>query len=447
MPSHSNNAHIANPIQIFIKPMVSVPGISGRDGGSAPSNGGQSFVLTASCDESVDALRSLIFHKTHIVPNRQVLLFQNKVLQSGMRLNEYHGLCDNATVEVRYSNHSDWFDRGRQDIDCGIIRLNGHIEALEEHRHGIEAVTEELAQKIKSAPTLCHLERCKIDDAADREMAALHKKVGALRALLSGGSVTAEIRDAVESLSQLISKAITSVNQEEGLRVHRIDRKIAEIECEIKVKEAMLSDLETEKATVRSNSDQHRGDLAAVRTEHVERAKARLSALCNVDMASIVDALRDSKEERFKELERVSSEWDTENLEVWIRSINRRHFDRSEFDSFFESLRSECVDGGNLQELASGVCCGLLGLSGHDDQQLLIREVNGLLRLNMDNDFIVRGNRCCACLAKCIECVLCPCGHQPYCFQCANTARDHDNRCPICRTQITQVMRTWISGV
>ena len=145
----------------------------------------------------------------------------------------------------------------------------------------------------------------------------------------------------------------------------------------------------------------------------------RVKRLCSVDMDKIVDTLKESKMARFKELEQESSEWDTENLEVWIRNINRGHFNRDHcgYDAFFENVRSQCIDGSNLQELASGVCLGLLGLTNDADQQLLTQNVNELLRMNMDNDFIVKGNRCCACLSKCIECVLCPCGHQPYCYQ------------------------------
>eukprot|EP00483_Globobulimina_turgida_P005868 UN05878 len=117
------------------------------------------------------------------------------------------------------------------------------------------------------------------------------------------------------------------------------------------------------------------------------------------------------------------------------------------YEIFFHNLRKQCISGENLQELSSTICLNLLGLTSEKDQNILIQNVNNLLRMNMDNEFIVKGNRCCACLSKCIQCVLCPCGHQPYCFDCANKSRKHDNRCPICRTRIMNVMKTFIAGV
>jgi len=426
------------PIQLFIKPHHSTHECH------------QSFVITASPNDSVDKLRDLIFHKTHIIPNRQLLLFQNKLLQSGSRLNQYRGLSNNCTVEVRYANERDWFDRSRSHIDNGIIKLNQQMECLQREQSKIETVTQSLHHKINSAPSLLQLNRCNVDDAGDKEMSALQHKVDEFQSAMNqNGSIRTEIQSLMSSLQTLISNAMTSVNHEEEMKCNVIDKKMQSIEAEIKSLESRLSDLETEKATLRSNSDQHRTELNALRTQHVQRNKVRVKRLCSVDMDKIVDQLKESKVARFKQLEERSSEWDTDNLEIWIRNINRGHFNRDErgYDAFFENLRRECIDGGNLQELASGVCLGLLGLTDDADQQLLMQNVNGLLRMNMENDFIVKGNRCCACLSKCIECVLCPCGHQPYCYQCATKSREHDNRCPICRSQITQVMRTFISGV
>jgi len=280
-------------------------------------------------------------------------------------------------------------------------------------------------------------------------MAALQQKVDEFQCSIHSGSIRTEISSSMASLQTLINNAMNSVNREEEMKCNVIDKKMQNIEAEIKTLKARLAELETQKATLQSNSDQHRTELNALQAQHVQRNKMRVKRLCSVDMDKIVDTLKESKMARFKELEQESSEWDTENLEVWIRNINRGHFNRDHcgYDAFFENVRSQCIDGSNLQELASGVCLGLLGLTNDADQQLLTQNVNELLRMNMDNDFIVKGNRCCACLSKCIECVLCPCGHQPYCYQCAVKSREHDNRCPICRSQITQVMRTFISGV
>jgi len=411
----------------------------------------RSFVITAQLDDSVDKLRALIFHKTSIIPNRQILQFRNKYLQSGSRLEDY-GLTNHCTISVRCGNDTNWFDCSRYHIDQGIIRLQDHIESLQREQSKIDSITQSLQQSIESAPSLAQLNRCNVDDRNDKEMRSLQRQVAEFRDLVGDGRTSPicnVIDKEMKSLQTLIQNAQNSVNHEETQKCNVMDKKIQSIDAEIKRLQDQRADLVMQKGTLQSDSVEHRHELQSLRDQHVTQNRRRVERLCAVDMAKIVESLKESKVARFKELEKESSEWDTENLEVWIRNISRGHFNRDHrgYDAFFENLQHQCIDGSNLQELASGVCLGLLGLTDEEDQRLLMQNVNGLLRMNMDNDFIVKGNRCCACLSKCIECVLCPCGHQPFCYECAKRAREHDNRCPICRSQITNVMRTFISGV
>ena len=209
----------------------------------------------------MDTLRDLIFQRTHIVPDRQQLLFQNKILQSGSRLNEYRGLSNHCTVEVRYTNERDWFDRSRSHIDNGIIKLNQQMECLQREQSKIENVTKELEDKIKSAPALSDLHRCKVDDHTDTEMAALQQKVDEFQCSIHSGSIRTEISSSMASLQTLINNAMNSVNREEEMKCNVIDKKMQNIEAEIKTLKARLAELETQKATLQSNSDQVFCDL------------------------------------------------------------------------------------------------------------------------------------------------------------------------------------------
>jgi len=49
---------------------------------------------------------------------------------------------------------------------------------------------------------------------------------------------------------------------------------------------------------------------------------------------------------------------------------------------------------------------------------------------------------CCICLDNCVNTVIVPCGHVCICEDCKQKIKD--NKCPICRQQITQIIKTYI---
>ena len=157
---------------------------------------------------------------------------------------------------MRYTNERDWFDRSRSHIDNGIIKLNQQMECLQREQSKIENVTKELEDKIKSAPSLSDLHRCKVDDHTDTEMAALQQKVDEFQCSIHSGSIRTEISSSMASLQTLINNAMNSVNREEEMKCNVIDKKMQNIEAEIKTLKARLAELETQKATLQSNSDQ-----------------------------------------------------------------------------------------------------------------------------------------------------------------------------------------------
>ena len=375
------------------------------------------FVVKVDRNELVDSLRNIIYSKCQIAPNRQILFFNNKQLLSGSRLNEYHGLNGHSTINVLYNDNKDWFNKERQNIEECILKLNESINHLKNEQNKIDSVTKNLRKCIETAPNLSSLNECKIDDFCDQNMSKLNAMVHNFQ---SNKAIKDRIDSCLHSLNLLIANALTSVNHEEEIKCSQIDEKMQKIETEMKRMEQTLNELESERARICSKNDKHRSDLNQITEHHIASNEHKIEAIVNgINMQQIVDNLRQSQTKRFRELESKNDEFDSNELIVWIKHINNGHFakESGEFDWFFECIERECIDGSHLQELSSNVCLSLLGLTNECDQNILIQHVNNLLRMNMNNDFIVKGNRCCACLSKCIQCVLVPCGHQPYCYE------------------------------
>eukprot|EP01084_Bolivina_argentea_P167669 290948_1 len=347
-----------NKIQIFIKPMVNMN----------DSNKNQTFVLTVSNTELIDDIRREIFGRCHIAPNRQILRFNNKLLQSGTRLNEYYGLCKDSTVYVLYNEQKDWFQKERQNIENEIIKLNHTIDSLKTEQSLIDDLTASLKTKIKTAPSLKELNLCKIEDCADVNMSQLSEMVLKFQHKMENGSMKQSIDLSMDSLNVLINNALTSVNHEEEMKCTQMDKKMSNIEYKIKLLEGEMRSLETQRATLVSRNDKHREDLTEINNRHIKTNKCKIKSILNhVNMNCIVQNLKESKIKRFKELEAKNEEFDCDNLILWIRSIQNRHFDHIKYKLFFANLEKQGMDGENLQELSSSICLSLLGLADDAD--------------------------------------------------------------------------------
>merc|ERR1712154_113211 len=185
------------------------------------------------------------------------------------------------------------------------------------------------------------------------------------------------IDSSMHSLDILIKNALCSVNHEEEIKLKRLNKKMEKIEYDIKMLEAELTSLETQKATLLSKNDKQRSDLNHINERHLTSNKYKIKTITDsVNIDVIVQNLKDVKNKRFKELEHENKKFDSENLSIWIKNIENGHFDNDQYMNFFANIKKQCIHGGNLQELSSNVCLNLLGLKDEFDQKILIQNVN-----------------------------------------------------------------------
>lgn len=65
-------------------------------------------------------------------------------------------------------------------------------------------------------------------------------------------------------------------------------------------------------------------------------------------------------------------------------------------------------------------------------------EVDGVSYLNNDQD-------CAICMASVRDCLLCPCHHMVTCFVCSSMLLNKHDGCPICRKDITEIVKVYHS--
>eukprot|EP01084_Bolivina_argentea_P285270 489165_1 len=239
------------------------------------NNYGQSFVVTISNNELIDNLRSEIYNKCAIAPNHQILHFNNKLLITGTRLNEYYGLDKNSTITVHYKNEKDWFRREEENIQNNISKLTQHINNLHSEEEIINNLTKDLCLRISSAPTLKQLSECKIEDNNDCNMSQLNNLINNFKHKINA-SIRNTIDESMSNLQILISNALCSINSEEEIKCNQINKKMEKIEYKIKLLEKELTQLETSKATLLSKYHKYKTDLNILSNKYIINNKSKI---------------------------------------------------------------------------------------------------------------------------------------------------------------------------
>merc|ERR1719242_865007 len=152
------------------------------------------------------------------------------------------------------------------------------------------------------------------------------------------------------------------------------------------------------------------------------------------------ETLSEHIQKRIEHFEEMRVEWTTEDVQCWMHLIEDEYFDDDEYESFLKQLVEMGIDGEKLPELNSKILLGMMGLDD-EDQSVLLRN---LCRVCENWTGSKRRDLCGLCMENRINSVMIPCGHQYSCYDCL--VNNQIDKCPICRKQITQKMRTYMNG-
>jgi len=134
-------------------------------------------------------------------------------------------------------------------------------------------------------------------------------------------------------------------------------------------------------------------------------------------------------------------EWSSEEVIAWIGLIEDGRFNNRKYLGMIKSLE---IDGASLTDLRNDSLLKLIGRGtlSSTDRQILIANIDRLL--NAENE--QKKDRCTVCVQVKINAVFLPCGHQSACFECYEKNKNRFRKCPICRVQITNVIKTYMNG-
>jgi len=171
--------------------------------------------------------------------------------------------------------------------------------------------------------------------------------------------------------------------------------------------------------------------------------------------------VRDTEAEQMRQFKT----WIASDIVQWLQYMD----DRIVFDDdIVHKFVSFNINGFNLSEL-NDLSMKLMGIHDVAVRQLCIGYIDTLLSKygadkschyspychspscsdsSADSEEHSAGhNACCICATNAVSTVIVPCGHAAYCKDCSHEAVKYSNRCPICRTQITQIITVYKAGL
>jgi len=177
----------------------------------------------------------------------------------------------------------------------------------------------------------------------------------------------------------------------------------------------------------------------------LEKSEQKIKEIDAAYMELLQNSQQDEKlteyfQQRVEQFEEERVKWDASDVLTWLKLIEDEYFNDEEYETFFEQLVEMEVDGEKLPELNSKILLDIMGLDLQDQSTLL----RNLCRVCENWTGSKRRDICGMCVEKRINSVMVPCGHQYMCFDCLEDNEIH--KCPICRTPITQKLKTFLNG-
>merc|ERR1719203_691301 len=241
-----------------------------------------------------------------------------------------------------------------------------------------------------------------------------------------------ELKGRVTSLNKSLDEMKTKIDSTKSMSALQEIRSVMELRMKGEVFEARKPD----------DVDSFKSNLVSLIMEEVRKKKTEIDNAYHdlLQNTQHDETLEDHIQKRIEHFEEMRVEWTTDDVQCWMHLIEDEYFDDDEYESFLEQLVEMGIDGEKLPELNSKILLGMMGLDD-EDQSVLLRN---LCRVCENWTGSKRRDLCGLCMENRINSVMIPCGHQYSCYDCL--VNNEIDKCPICRKQITQKMRTYMNG-
>merc|ERR1712129_147606 len=130
---------------------------------------------------------------------------------------------------------------------------------------------------------------------------------------------------------------------------------------------------------------------------------------------------------------------------VWISLIENGKFAQAKYTRMMEEIASANIDGSHLRDLRNESFLKVIGGGALNqvDRNLFLKNVDRVLN---GGGNAKQKNGCMICVHAAIDSVFIPCGHQAACYACYQRTPARFAQCPICREDVTSVVKTFMTG-
>merc|ERR550532_685691 len=203
-----------------------------------------------------------------------------------------------------------------------------------------------------------------------------------------------ELKGRVTSLNKSLDEMKTKIDSTKSMSALQEIRSVMELRMKGEVFEARKPD----------NVDSFKSNLVHCNQNFMEEVRKKKTEIDNAyhDLLQNTqhdETLKEHIQKRIEHFEEMRVEWTTEDVQCWMHLIE------------------------------------------DEDQSVLLRN---LCRVCENWTGSKRRDLCGLCMENRINSVMIPCGHQYSCYDCLVDNEIH--KCPICRKQITEKMRTYMNG-
>ena len=143
--------------------------------------------------------------------------------------------------------------------------------------------------------------------------------------------------------------------------------------------------------------------------------------------------------------ERDYINWQTADVVDWIRFIENGKFNDPKYKNFIKRIIELQIDGQKFKDMNDKSTLMLIGLTEAHACQILINHIKRVIAQENGESY---HNNCAICVKNHVDCILTPCGHKSCCYDCYQKRKDaFNNKCPICRNEITNAIQTFMNGI
>jgi len=321
------------------------------------------------------------------------------------------------------------------------IRTESIVEKTASVKTQMEKLDKLYKDKIDGAVSLVTLAQIKTEinsDFAERR-----------RELLSDQLCITKVRKKHNvSKERSIQTEMSSIAKERDLISAQIAKRDKEIEHyneiidQIKIEKQIILDKDVafDKEYKAKNKELDAAKLEI--SKNVQEISEAKEELLELDLNKCVK-MTDCLEVAVKKVESKFAGWTGKEVIEWIAFIEDGRFNQVQFIKAIKELQ---INGKTLKDLRNDSVLKWIGggvLCEADDRRLLIANIDRVMNAAKDQK---KKDNCTICVDGKINAVFLPCGHQVACFECYEKRKNEFRKCPICRVEITSVVKTFMNG-